>query len=40
MENKKIDGIVCHVETCEYHCCDDSCKAGKIQVGGETAHDS
>ena len=38
MEQKnKIDGIVCHVETCEYHSKDDKCVAGKISVGGCTA---
>lgn len=39
MQEKKIEGIVCHVETCEYHAKDDRCNAGKISVGGCTACD-
>ncbi len=33
MTEKKINGIVCHVQDCEYHAKDNSCEAGCIKVG-------
>ncbi len=36
---KKIEGIICRVETCEYHAENDTCHAGNICVGGCTACD-
>lgn len=38
-EKNKINGIICHVETCEYHAKDDHCVAGEISVGGCKACD-
>ncbi len=38
-EKDKINGIICHVETCEYHAKDDRCVAGEISVGGCRACD-
>ena len=33
MNEKKISGIICHVQDCEYHTKDNSCVAGSIKVG-------
>ena len=33
MNENKINGIVCHVQDCEYHAKDNSCVAGSIKVG-------
>lgn len=38
-EEKKICGITCRVETCEYHDTDNTCHAGNISVGGCEACD-
>lgn len=37
---QKISGIKCEVKDCQYHAKDDSCVAGKIEVGPEHASDS
>ena len=38
--SQKISGIKCDVKNCHYHAKDDSCDAGRIEVGPEHANDS
>lgn len=31
-DEKKINGIICHADNCEFHSTDDCCHAGCIKV--------
>ncbi len=39
MSEKKINGIICHAESCTYHTKDNCCEAGSINVTGCDCND-